>query len=97
MAPDPVWEAAQRIADQCHCTVNDLLQHGAERTLTDPDYAETIRRAHRLICLPLGEWPADPIDCLLVAWLLAETTQTAVPGDAVEPDPASWWKDSESK
>jgi hypothetical protein len=72
LAPDEVWEAARQIASVAGCSVNDLLIRACERAIEDELYAQSLRLMYRKMSLPLAQWPDDPIDALVIAWLMAD-------------------------
>jgi hypothetical protein len=91
LAPDAVWEAARQIASVAGCSVNDLLIRAYERALEDPVYAQSLRLMYRQMSLPLAQWPAAPIDALVIAWLMADRRALVHDPDN-DTDPDDWWR-----
>jgi hypothetical protein len=93
LAPDPVWAEAGKIALERGCTVKDLMIRAAERVRDDASYAKLILTSYRLMFLPTGTWPTDPIDCLMISWMLA-VRHVAIddPDGGIDPD--DWWRTS---
>jgi hypothetical protein len=90
LAPDPVWAEARKIAGERGCTVRDLMIQRAERIRDDPSYARSILTQYRLMFLPTGTWPSDPLDCLVISWMMAVRHVAIDHPDGTDPD--DWWK-----
>jgi hypothetical protein len=90
-APAAVWEQADRQARACGCSVSDLLLQAADRALSDPDYEQRISRLAASLFRPLSEWPADPIEYLLLAWVLNSRSVPDEQLTSFESAP-DWWK-----
>jgi hypothetical protein len=70
LLPPSHWDWLEQLARRKGCSVNDLLLVAA--TIVEPDEILRLGRLARGLFLPLGQWPTDPIDALLVSWIISD-------------------------
>lgn len=72
LLPPSQWAALEALAERYGRTVQDVFVASALVALEDPDYIAHLTRVARDMFRPLAKWPTDPIDALLVCWILMD-------------------------